>query len=264
MPPNDRWLPALDDRPGPAAPLSEAGASTMVDRALEGAFGAVPTPASPARKLTRPRALGATAAVVTAVAVAALVWTQRHRAAPIAPPPVPETRTDEGQSTPPRSDPPTPHPRLPDLPEQLPTAERPGTARANHAPPADVADLLAHANDLRAARRWRDAAQAYERIPSARPASPEAYAAEVAAADLHLEQLRDPAGALRLYRAARSGQAGSGRLGEQVLWGIARSTKALGDSHAEEAALLDYVAKYPTGLFAADARGRLAELGSRP
>jgi hypothetical protein len=78
----------------------------------------------------------------------------------------------------------------------------------------------------------------------------------VAAADLHLDPLHDPAGALRLYQRARSG---SGALREQVLWGIARSRRALGDRE-ERSALRDYLAAFPSGLFAAQASARLAEL----
>jgi hypothetical protein len=92
------------------------------------------------------------------------------------------------------------------------------------------------------------------------PGSPEAYAAAVAAADLHLEQMHDPRGGLRLYRTALQRNA-QGSLAEQVLWGIARCQRALGDDDGERRALQDYLARYPNGLFAAPARERLVELG---
>ncbi len=55
-----------------------------------------------------------------------------------------------------------------------------------------------------------------------------------------------------------------GRLGEQVLWGIAQSARALAESSAEAAALRDYVSQYPAGLFVTGARARLAELAGKP
>jgi tetratricopeptide (TPR) repeat protein len=120
-------------------------------------------------------------------------------------------------------------------------------------------DLLRQANELRAARRWKEAARAYERVIALHPGTPEAYAAGVAAADLHLEQLGDPRGACRLYRSALARSA-QGPLGEQALWGSARCAAALGDRDSERKALQDYLGRYPSGLFEAAARTRLAEL----
>jgi tetratricopeptide (TPR) repeat protein len=120
-------------------------------------------------------------------------------------------------------------------------------------------DLLRQANELRAARRWKEAARAYERVIAVHPGSSEAYAAAVAAADLHLEQLGDPRGASRLYRAALARNA-QGPLGEQALWGSARCAQALGDRDGERRALQDYLTRYPAGLFEPAARSRLSEL----
>jgi tetratricopeptide (TPR) repeat protein len=256
---NNRWLPGLDDRRGPATSISDARAGELVDAALDSAFAPVPPPPR-VRRISPSLALGTVAALAAAVAVvAALRWT-RHAPRASSPPPAPAAETSTLVIPPASARASEPLPLPTDAPTGGPSLAPPHAPRNS----PSVTDLLAHANELRAARRWRDAAQAYERVLSLQPASPEAYAASVAAADLHLEQLHDPAGALRLYRKARGAPNAGGRLGEQVLWGVARSTRALAEPSAEAAALRDYLSQYPAGLFVTDARARLAELARSP
>jgi hypothetical protein len=259
---NKRWLPALDDRPGPAPAISDARARAMIEGALDQVLGSprVGVGTRPRRRFARLALAMAGALAVTAAAAAAFVL--EHQKAPSPPAPAPK------QATPTESVPLDPSASLPLSPAISPAAPtiegpaRPAPSPPPHAtrgPSGDSADLLARANELRAARRWKDAAQAYERVLAVHPSSPEVYAAEVAAADLHLDQLHDPRGALRLYRGVHGGP-----LAEQVLWGIARSTRALGDESAEASALKEYLARYPAGLSAAAARSRLTELGAPP
>ncbi len=211
MPSNERWLPALDDRPGPAAPIAEARANAMVDAAIGAALAPVPSPVPRPRlvRFAKPLAYGMAAALVTAAAIAgAVAWSHRVSrtvVAPAAPSPAP---TESALSSTP-----LPGPSALPLPQTSEAPPAPAVSSPVHAraPSSEVADLLARANDLRAARRWKDASLAYEHVASAHPGSPEAYAAEVAAADLRLEQLRDPAGALRLYRAAQQRRARAAR-----------------------------------------------------
>jgi hypothetical protein len=256
---SERWLPPLDDGPGPAAPIPDARASAMVEAAIERAF-----PAPAPRRLSLSRAPMFAMAATLAIAAAAAAYAWRHRAPatnapPAAPesspavvvaPPAPATSAsapaDSAEST-------APYTAAPSV------SAAPGPARPARAPSAEATDLLARANELRAARRWAEAAQTYERVLVLHASSSDATVATVAAADLHLDHLHDPKGALRLYRSARGAQ-GGGALAEQVSWGIARSTRALGDARAEQAALTEYLERYPSGLFAADARQRLADL----
>lgn len=254
-----RWLPALDEKPGPAPAISDARARAMVEGALDQVLGPalVSVGARPRRRFTR--LAFAMAATLAVAGVAAAAFVVNHRKMPPQPPP-------PTQAAAPESVPLGPSVSLPLSPSPsasaMPTIDAPvhpaapPPAHATRAPAGDSADLLARANELRAARRWKDAAQAYEKVLAVHPSSPEAYAAEVAAADLHLDQLHDPRGALRLYRSVHGGP-----LAEQVLWGIARSTRALGDANGEVTALKDYLARYPSGLSAAAARSRLTELG---
>jgi TolA-binding protein len=119
-----------------------------------------------------------------------------------------------------------------------------------------VADRLGLANDLRRARRWRDAEAAYLAIATDYPAAPEAYVATLAAAALRLEHLGDPAGALLLYQSSSR----RGPLGVEAMFGVARSERALGRPDAEAAALQTVIQAYPNSLQADRARRRLGEL----
>ena len=81
MPQSKPWLPALDDKPGPAQAISDARASAMVDAALASAFS---LPARPrVRRLARPLAFAMAATLAAAAAAAAtLAWNHRHAASP--------------------------------------------------------------------------------------------------------------------------------------------------------------------------------------
>jgi hypothetical protein len=265
MPPTKLELPILDDRPGPAPPIAEDEARRIVSEAVESVF------AQPRWLRSRTYAkwpLVMAATLVVTAAAAASVFTATHRRTPVSMPEAPVS-TQPAASAAPAVAAPTVATEL-RAPETAPPADRAATAPpvpenggALHAPRPPADDLLREANELRAARRWRDAARAYERVLAIHPGSPEAYAATVAAADLHLEQMGDPRGALRLYRIAQQ-KGAQGSLAEQVLWGIARCDAALADRDGERRALSDYLARYPAGLFAPDAQRRLTDLSSAP
>jgi hypothetical protein len=246
MSPSKLELRFLDDRPGPAEPISDERARRIVDGAVDRVFAGSSSPWRGRVASKWPFLLAAT--LVVGVAAASSVITARHRPAP-APAPAPATAPATATAT-------APAPATATALAPAPAQENPSPVRTVRPPPED---LLRQANDLRAARRWKEATRAYERVMAVHPGTPEAYAAAVAAADLHLEQLGDPRGALRLYRGALARSA-QGPLGEQALWGSARCAGALGDRDGERRALQDYVARYPSGLFEAVARTRLAEL----
>jgi hypothetical protein len=81
----------------------------------------------------------------------------------------------------------------------------------------------------------------------------------VAAAQLRLEQLSDPAGAKRLFRDADR----PGALREEAIWGIGAACRAVGDAECEKDALRDYTRRFPDGAMASVATARLVELSSR-
>jgi hypothetical protein len=263
MPPTKFELPVLDDRPGPAPPIAEEEARRIVSEAVDRVF-AQPRWLRSRTVAKWPLVMAAT--LVVGAAAAASVFTVAHRRAPVSVPESPVSQPPSAGATPAVAAAPV----TTDLPARDTAAPADRTAAAApvsenggalHAPRPPADDLLREANELRAARRWRDAARAYEKVLAIHPGSPEAYAATVAAADLHLEQMGDPRGALRLYRAAQQKSA-QGSLAEQVLWGIARCDGALADRDGERRALSDYLARYPAGLFSPDAQRRLAELSS--
>lgn len=119
--------------------------------------------------------------------------------------------------------------------------------------------LLERANKLRRAQQWSQATSVYELILREYTSSAEAYSARVAAASLRLEKLGDPVGARQLYSQALRAP-GSGALREEILWGLARATRACGDYQAERATLERLLAERPHTLHAANTRARLSQL----
>jgi hypothetical protein len=129
---------------------------------------------------------------------------------------------------------------------------------------ADPESLWEMASSLRAERRWREAAAAYERVVSAAPHGSRAYTARVLAASLRLEHLRDPGGALTLYRAALTEQPG-GALSEEIRWGVVECFHALADFPSEREALRSFAATHPDSPMHGRAEARISELeGSDP
>lgn len=248
---NKPFLPGLDDRAGPAAPIAGERARDLVDSVLDA--GAVPR--ANVRRIRRfPRAAWVLAAALATVAAAAATVTLRHGSVRRDTPPVPPVPTELAKAATPPS---APSPAAPPPTVATPSAS-PETMPPVRSTPAPPADLLGQANDLRAARRWREATRAYERVIDQHPSPSATYTAEVAAADLRLDHLADPAGALRLYHQALRN--GAGPLGEQAYWGVARANRALGNARAEKSALSDYIARYPQGLFLGEAQERVRAL----
>jgi len=124
------------------------------------------------------------------------------------------------------------------------------------APPED---LFALANRLRRKRDWRAADEVYGAIAGRVPGSDAAVVAEIASATLHVEQLRDAAGALEGYRRALVARP-TGALAEDARWGIAEAQRALKDRHGELGALLEFLDRHPDSALAPAARRRAAEL----
>ena len=124
---------------------------------------------------------------------------------------------------------------------------------------AAAADELAAANQLRAQRRWKDAAEAYAHVAARAPATEEAYVAELALAGLLLQPLARPADALVIYRRASS-ETRWGPLRQEALYGEAACYQTLGDRGAERAALEAFLAEFPATPLRSAAEHRLSEI----
>ncbi|OFX20243.1 MAG: hypothetical protein A2V77_16710 [Anaeromyxobacter sp. RBG_16_69_14] len=266
-------LPRLDGLPGPARALTSARSAAMVRSIVDAALADPDAPAraeAPARMGWR-RALRFAAAILfcfSGAVAPALVRHVKHTVAPrspVAPPRQPEPRRERKHDlAPPAVEPPrtvAPVPR-PMPPAPIVSVPRPNVSPAveeldvEKAPPED---LLALANERRRVRDWGGADRLYRATSRRFPDSDAAVVAGVASATLHLEQLRDAAGALRDYRQALATRP-TGPLAEEARWGIAEAERALGDSAAEALALRDFLAKHPGSALAPAARRRQAEL----
>jgi len=253
----------LDAGLGPARPLSPAADQRLVERIVKRARYPEQRPLS--RRLSL-RALSLAAlAVVTSAAAAALLHHELGRnpvtSAPVADvperpikKPMPGVAVQRPARLP--SAQPTASADAPTLArEARPSAGRSSSAVVSARVTAAV-DELSAANDLRRQAQWRAAEAAYREIAARYPEAPEAAVAQLAAAELRLEHLGDPAGALRSYEAVPRRSA----LGVEALFGVSRAQRALGNRSAEAAALRSLLEAYPTSLQADRARERLAQL----
>ena len=102
--------------------------------------------------------------------------------------------------------------------------------------PTSTPDLMAKANRLRGAGRFRAAERTYLAVVHADPTSAAAHVAAVAAAAIRLEHLDDLAGAAGLYRRALKIQP-SGPLVAECYEGLSRIHREHGDVAAEVRAL---------------------------
>jgi len=125
---------------------------------------------------------------------------------------------------------------------------------------APLEDLLALANHLRRGHDWGSADEVYRAVVARFPGSDAAVVAEIASSTLHVEQLRDPSGALEGYRRALAARP-TGALAEEARWGIVEALRALKDTSSEAAALREFLERHPVSALAPAARRRVAELG---
>lgn len=135
--------------------------------------------------------------------------------------------------------------------------ERPAAASAPQVPPPE--ELLATARDLRAARDFKGAVAAYERLVAAYPGTPVARAALVTLGQIQLEQGGNPGRALELFQRYLAAP-GPGPLAQEAAWGVARAQRVLGDTAAERVALEAFLRDFGASGKAQGAAARLAEL----
>lgn len=237
-------LEVLDERAGPALPLSEREAEAAVQAALGRAL---PARGKPFLRRRRSALLLAAALGVTGIS-AALVLTRsglvgsRTKGVPVPARPASALATRTSSSAVPLAA--SARPPVSDAPEPVSSngSERVASARTN------ALDSLKAANQLRRQGRWADAERAYAQIGSP--------VAALAAASLRLEHLNDPRGALRLYQSALRASS----LSAEAELGIADCYRALGDRGAEIAALRRLTSAHPDALFHQRALRRLSAL----
>lgn len=241
---DDALLEVLDERKGPALPLSERETEALLQAALDRAL---PARAAPFFRRRSFALLLAAALFMTGIS-AALVLKRSgsigSRPSALAPQPSSGQKLEVRPSS-------SAVPKA--VPERAPVGDAPeekSSMGAEHASSAhaNTLDLLKAANQLRRQGRWADAERAYAQIPSP--------VAALAAASLRLEHLNDPRGALRLYQSALRASS----LSAEAELGIADCYRALGDRAAEIAALRRLTSAHPDALFHERALRRLQAL----
>lgn len=265
----DPRLPALDDGPGPASPLTAAATERLLEAALDEGL---PAP----RRRVAPWLIASAAALFLGLPAGAAIWqATRVTPAPKARPrPVrPEAKAPE--PAPPAPPAPTPAPAVTSTPAQASRdatrtkkkrRRRTKARRAQPVAPApapSAAELLERASRARGAREWQDALQAYDRLLLAYPTSGAAYVAHVSRATIALEHLGRAKAAARGFSAALRLRPG-GPLDAEARWGLARAQRRLGRTDDERASLQRLLRDHPRGANAAPARSRLEALGEAP
>ncbi|MCK9462774.1 MAG: FecR domain-containing protein [Proteobacteria bacterium] len=132
-------------------------------------------------------------------------------------------------------------------------------AASRAAAKAGASEMLARAQELRAAREWGAAAEAYEELISIHPKSTEARTSLVSLGELRLVRLGAPEKALECYASYLETPA-QGALAPEALYGKARALRALGREDDERDALEAFIGSYPNAFAAPQAAARLTEL----
>jgi hypothetical protein len=261
--PDIAGLDALDGEWGPSRPLSAPETARIADRLmreLESRSGPHHAPGERAllargRRVHRrwPRwLLGAAGATLATAAAALYVAGGRS-------PDHDATNSD-------RRAPPVPHPTAPTGPSERPI-EAPGSPldgdgggepRTLAHESRRAADHLARANALRGERRYHEALALYLYVVSEYPGSMQSRAAQLAAAAIRLEPLRDIDGAEELYQAVLDDS--HGELAAQAAFGLAEVARARADRSAEARALREFLGRHAGHPLAEAARRRLGAL----
>lgn len=233
-------LPALDDQPGPAQPLSAVAQAALIEQALKkGASASVPS--------TRRGIVFGGAAAITGIVTYALFrrWSPTPDATPVHF--VANQKTD---STRPLRDSQAAGTQA--AKADLQTEERaavasdplsPRSPAAKKSDPRSAQDLLRMANDRRRKKRFAEALQIYQQIVQQDPSSEEGYVARVAAGGLLLEKKKQPQAALRMFRSALRARP-YGSLTEEARLGVCDALALLSDRGAEAQAVREFLAHH--------------------
>lgn len=291
VPPSD-LLPQLDAEPGPMPQLSAAEAHAIAWGAVsrwaagvpgvepaDGELGpARPLPAEQAERLAqqvmrRQRGLGLrvacqlgsrgfrAAAVMLAVCAAGASFAAYRfwpRSGSDASARAKPASAESSEHMPPQVGPALPSAAAPSVRPEAASKAKPAPSGRDNAPE----ELLAHANALRAQRRWVAAEHLYREARGSAATELQRYVALVASASLSLQHLGKPARALALYRSALALMP-NGDLEEEAEFGMAECYRALGDTSAELAVLQQFSVDHPDSWIIESVRQRLAVLSGR-
>jgi tetratricopeptide (TPR) repeat protein len=232
---SDEWPDELrlDEGAGPAPYLSPSARDALVKNVLAQAY-------PPRKRASWVAAAIAVACIGGGSASAAVLWYAQHKQpAVVAPRPAPVVEAA----------------RAPVPPTVEPAVLEP-TVVVPRPPVRAAEDWLREGNRLRAARRWKQADEAYGAAAQKAVNDDAAYVAFVASAGVRLEHLSDARGALARYRAALKASP-QGALDEEIRFGIADAYRALGDSAREREALQAFLRDHPQSPLVEQVRARL-------
>lgn len=256
----------LDNQPGPAARIPQDRMHAMVATALAEydkihlpqAEQAPATTSTLASKAT-PWLVGAGSALV----IISGVMTARYFLDAPEPKPMPTPVAEVAPAQPPMAAEVTPEPELAEPSpaveiDEAPSASDKGRRALTRNAPED---LLQKANQLRAAGRFREAAQTYSLVYDRFPKSQAAYVARVAAAALELEHLSNPLKARKLFESALQDRP-KGALDLEARQGLSVALRDLEDRAGEREVLRSLIKGHPGSPAARRAQVRLMELGA--
>jgi TolA-binding protein len=146
---------------------------------------------------------------------------------------------------------------LPEVPEHVDQPE-PAEASADPRGPPSAAELLARAQEARAARTYGKSVQAYRQLLRLYPASGEARLAQVSLAQLQLAQGNAAAALAGFDVYQRSG----GALSQEAHYGKIQALRALGRTAEERVEMRRFLARYPKSLQGAALQRRLGAAGA--
>ncbi len=167
------------------------------------------------------------------------------------PPPSTSDEVEQAPAPAPELDPPSPEVEPEETTGEAPEVDSktPQTTRSR----PDAATLVGRARKARGEGRLADAERDYAALLRHHPKSAEARAGRVALGQIKLRRGKAKA-ALRLFSVASKG---GGPLAEEAAWGRIQALDELGRKDALKAAVEAFIAKYPTSVYRARARGRL-------
>lgn len=131
--------------------------------------------------------------------------------------------------------------------------------RAPKARRTTAASLLEDATAKRRAKKWRDAAAAYEELLRTHPRSPQASVARISLADIELDHMRRPAVAIKHYDAYLR-ISSSGVVAQEAEYGRIRALRALGRTQREKNEIANFIAKHPGAMQTGMLKARLEVL----
>lgn len=254
----DQLLPPLDDRLGPAAPLSTAAQAALIEQALDRSA------AIPMQRMRRGLAFGGAAAITSAIIYALFRRWLRTSSNPVSP-----TKKEAAAGPSPMSDtlaktvdPGVDSHAAVDRESVSPDTSSTRSTSAKRTSLRSTQDLLRMASERRRQKRFAEALQIYLQIVQQDPSSEESYVAKLAAGGLLLEKKKQPQSALRMFRSALRLRP-QGTLTEEARMGICDALALLSDRTAEAQAIREFLAHHSDSPAKGKMEARLRQVTER-